>query len=123
MQTKFNSLPDWDFVGGETQCRTFELYESDGMRVCDIPGAVCEMAVVDFINQDSQNRLLKSATITNDENGNTCFVTVSLSPSDTVSMSGKYLYQLTIKDAKGNITAPRGIMRVYKNIDRDFLTR
>lgn len=123
MQTQAYSLPDWDFIGGETQSRTFALYESDGMHVYDIPGAVGEMAVVDFVNQDTQTMFVKTATISNDDDGNTCFVTVSMDSSDTVSMSGKYIYQLTIKDVKENIIALRGIMRIYRNIDRNFLTR
>lgn len=121
MQTNNYSLPEWRFVGGETQKRIFTLRELNRMNTYDIPGASIELAVVDFVNPKSAAKLLKSVEIQSDSTGRYCDAVVVLSPTDTLNLSGKYIYQLTIKDPLGNIAAPRGLMYIAENVDKSFI--
>ena len=112
MQTKLTTMPEWDFVGGETQKRTFTIYKPSGIAY-DIPNGTASLAIVDFVNRDSYPLLEKQS----------CKVAFSLSPSDTLSLFGKYIYQVTIKDGNGNASIPyQGIMVIARNIDRPFLS-
>ena len=121
MQAKSCKLPEWKFVGGETQKRTFTLHELNRDRTYDIPGAYVELAVVDFVNPKSDAKLRKSIEVKSDSNGRYCEAVVNLDPADTVNLSGKYIYQITIKDLLGNVVALRGIMHISENINKTFI--
>ena len=122
MQTKLTTMPEWNFVGGETQKRTFTLYKPSGIAY-DIPNGTASLAIVDFVNRTSSPSLTKQSSVTADANGKSCKVAFTLDPSDTVSLFGKYLYQVTIKDGNGNASIPyHGIMVIARNIDQLFLS-
>lgn len=122
MQTKLTTMPEWNFVGGETQKRTFTIYKPSGIAY-DIPNGTASLAIVDFVNRDSEPILLKQSSVTVDDNGKSCKVAFTLDSSDTVSLFGKYLYQVTIKDGNGNASIPyHGIMVIARNIDQLFLS-
>ena len=122
MQTKLTIMPEWNFVGGETQKRTFTIYKPSGIAY-DIPNGTASLAIVDFVNRDSEPILSKQSSVTVDDNGKSCKVAFTLDPSDTVSLFGKYLYQVTIKDGNGNASIPyHGSMVISRNIDRLFLS-
>lgn len=121
MNTVYYSLPEWDFVGGETQKRTLTLQKENG-RKYDLPGASAHLAVVDFVNSNSTPKISKDLSITSDGSGSYCEIIITLSPSDTVNLSGKHIYQITIKDASGNVSIPqKGIMHIANNIDKSFI--
>lgn len=121
MKTQFTALPDWNFVGGETQKRTFTVHKESGI-LYDIPNGSARLAVVDFVNRSSSPVLKKEVSITSDASGKSCNASFVLDPSDTLAMSGKYLYQITISDGNGNTSIPsHGIMIVDKNIDPEFI--
>lgn len=122
MQTKLTTMPEWNFVGGETQKRTFTIYKPSGIAY-DIPNGTASLAIVDFVNRDSDPVLSKQSSVTVDSDGKSCKVAFTLDPSDTVSLFGKYLYQVTIKDGNGNASIPyHGIMVIARNIDQLFLS-
>ena len=122
MQTKLTTMPEWNFVGGETQKRTFTIYKPSGIAY-DIPNRTASLAIVDFVNRDSDPVLSKQSSMAVDGDGKSCKVAFTLDPSDTVSLFGKYLYQVTIKDGNGNASIPyHGIMVIARNIDRPFLS-
>lgn len=121
MKTRFYTLPDWDFVGGETQNRVLTLQKEGGQKY-DLPGATAHLAIVDFVNCHSAPVLAKELQITQDGDGLYCVVTIPLSPSETVNLSGKHIYQITVKDVNGNTSIPqKGIMHISYNIDRSFI--
>lgn len=120
MQTRFYILPEWRLVGGETRKRTFTLHHDEGGPIYNIPGAIAEMAVVDFVNPHGEPRFRKPASVSADANGNYCEITVDLASVDTLNLQGKYIYQLTIRDALGNIAAPKGLMYIAPNINKSF---
>mgnify|MGYP002768883581 CR=1 FL=1 len=110
------ALPDWDFVGGSTQKRVFTLTKEDGSRL-DIQGATATLSVVEYVNR-GQSVLAKKVTVTADADGKYCEAIVSLQPSDTKALSGKYLYQLSAKDTGGNVSIPmHGTMWIAENLE------
>lgn len=114
-------LPDWEMVGGESQAKSFTLTQDNGVEY-SLPGATAQLAVVPFVNTTSTPLLTKLVQVTASESGNYCEVEFSLSPADTISFAGKYIYQVTIKDAQGNTSAPQGYLYVRANIDKAFST-
>lgn len=122
MKTQFYTLPEWDFVGGETQKRMITLRKEGGDQY-DLPGATAHFAIADFVNPGSTPLLAKDIQITEDADGRYCVVTIFLLPSETVDLFGKHVYQITVKDASGNVTIPqKGIMHIAYNIDRTFIS-
>lgn len=114
------SLPDWDFVGGSTQKRIFTMTSTSGV-VYDYPGSSASISIIEYVNRGTPV-LTKTATVGKDANGKYCEVTVALSPSETLNMCGKYIYQLSIKDAAGNYSIPMyGAMHVADNINKAFV--
>ncbi len=122
MQTKLTALPEWDFVGGETQKRTFTIQKPSGYEY-DIPNGTASLAVVDFVNRNSSPVFSKQVAVTANASGKACEASFTLVPSDTIHLAGKYLYQVTIKDGNGNTSIPsHGIMIIERNIDQSFLS-
>ena len=122
MQTKTYSLPEWNFVGGETQKRTFTLYETGADERYNLEGATAEIVVVDFVNHRSAPSLRKEVVIQMDSEENYCEAVVVLSPGDTLNLFGKFIYQITIKDSVGNVAALKGVMRISENINKTFVS-
>ncbi len=47
---------------------------------------------------------------------------VTLTPEETFDWEGKYIYQVSVRDAGGNVDVPsQGVLYVYKNIDEGFI--
>jgi hypothetical protein len=46
---------------------------------------------------------------------------VTLEYADTLNMSGKYVYQITVSDSVGNTDISQGIIYAKDNIDRKCL--
>ena len=123
MQTNNYVLPEWRFVGGETQKRIFTIYKTDGSTVHNLPNASIELAVVDFIHPKANAILPKRFDIQSDDTGSYCNVVVVLDSSDTVNLSGKYIYQISIKDSTRDISISKGIMYISENIDKSFICK
>lgn len=119
MLTTKDTLPDWTFVGGETQEYEFTLRSENG-GYYDIPDAMAFLAVAEFTNP-SNIVLRKEAPIAS--NGTySCLVVFALDPVDTVNLYGKHIYQITIRTAEGTVTVPqRGRMYIVENIDKDSI--
>lgn len=48
--------------------------------------------------------------------------TVTLSPIETVDLSGKYIYQIIIRDIDGDVEIPKqGILYITNNINKNFI--
>ena len=115
------TLPDWEFVGGSSQGRSFTLVSQNGQNF-DLPGAVASLSIVSYVNPDSKPALTKQVDVEPGEDGEHCEVAIQLSPAETQQLIGRYVYQLSIKDANGNIAIPQhGKMVVTRNLDQAFL--
>ena len=118
MITRKDTLPDWEFTGGETQEYEFTLRAENG-GYYDIPGASAHLAIAEFVNP--QATVLDVTGTLGKYNNYTCRVTFKLTPEDTVDLCGKYIYQITIKTKDGAVSVPqRGRMYIIQNIDKSF---
>lgn len=121
MQTRQFSLPEWEMVGGESQKRLFTLCDSTGLEY-DVAGGSANFAIVDYVNRFGEPYLTKPINIIQSDTGVFSVLEVTLSPSETINLSGKYIYQLSISDSSGNIAIPKhGIIYILNNIDKKFV--
>ena len=109
-----NMLPDWEFVGGETQKRTFTIMRENGQEY-DIQSGTAQLVITDYVNRGDPV-LTKQTGLSVSADGNYCDISIALSAADTLHMAGRYIYQLTIHDGNGNTSIPRhGNMWIYRN--------
>lgn len=107
-------LPTLSFDGGETKLFQVGLYTNRDRRVC-LSDAKAKLALVDFVNRSGIPLLHKDCTIIDSDDP--C-VSFTLEPNDTKDLSGKYIYQLTVRDLAGNIEIFRGFLLIRENADR-----
>lgn len=124
MKTKDFSLPDWSFIGGNSEVKDFILQKADGSFYMSESG-ICRLAIVDFINRDSLPVITKTVDIEIVENGAKTRAVFYLEPKDTAGLSGKYIYQLTALNTSDESTdvfiIGQGILRIKKNIDLNLI--
>lgn len=120
MQPEIYTLPTVSFVGGSTQELRFRLKDKFG-GIIDATGFTGNFAVCDYRFKDRTYLFQEDVSFINDENKIKSILKVVVHPASTRSMYGKFVYQITIKDAAGKIGIPnQGIMNITKNIDQDF---
>lgn len=113
-------LPDWDFVGGSTQERTFQFTDLNGIEY-DLDEGVAYFAVRRYVN-DGTIVITKQISVEKSQDGHYCSVIVSLTPGDTIDLAGTFTYQILIKDDEGNVAIPyHGRMHILSNIAPDFV--
>lgn len=117
------NLPEIHFVGGESQKFLFNLktpmgYDFDANE-CDIG-----FAIINYANKNGSPIITKNATVIMGINGIKNVAQVDLSPTDTLSLYGRYIYQITAKN-KDNITEipGQGIIDIARNIHTEYIQR
>jgi hypothetical protein len=123
------TLPTIDLVGGSTQELVFHVYNSVADAAQDLTGCEARFSVVSFINRTSKTVISEDMALSSEDTGSgevNDLLKVTLTPDKTVDLSGKYIYQITIRYTdKNNVIVDipwQGIMRVENNIDKAFLT-
>lgn len=118
------SLPEIDFVGGSTADLVFNVYgKREDPQPFDLTGCVANFSVIDYVNKTGTPVISKQMSARMNEY-NTAYnvLFVELKPSDTLELFGKYIYQITIKDADNNADIPKqGIIYIHNNINKSFL--
>ena len=115
------TLPDIDFVGGETQNFSFNVYFYANGSPFDVGGCTANFSIVSYNNKTGAPRVSKEMTVAQGADSTSNVLKVTLSPSDTVDLSGKFIYQITIRDAGGDVEIPKqGIMNIINNINKPF---
>lgn len=113
------TLPTIDFVGGETQDLLFNVYFHTKDKPFGLAGVTATFAIVNFRNKTGSTVLEKQMTATYNEDDIMNVLRVTLTPSETVNMSGKYIYQITIRDMNGITEIPKqGILFIINNINK-----
>lgn len=117
------TLPTVDFVGGETETLVFNVYSHTGHKAMTLTGDDCKFSIVSFGNKMGEPICTKEMEIHVGSDGVTDNVlSVTLVPSDTRDLYGKYIYQLTIHDKNGAIEIPKqGILYITNNIDKALI--
>lgn len=116
-------LPTIDFVGGETQSLAFNLFFHKNKRPFSTTGCTANFAIVGFTNKMGAPILTKPMEGRfNDEGTINNVLTVTLEPSETVGLNGKYIYQIQIRDIDGDVEIPKqGILYITNNINKGFI--
>lgn len=116
-------LPTIDFVGGETQDLVFNLFFYKNKRPFSTTGVSANFAIVSFTNKMGTPILTKPMEgAFNDEGTINNVLTVTLEPSETVGLNGKYIYQIQIRDIDGDVEIPKqGILYITNNINKGFI--
>jgi len=118
---KVYSLPEITFVGGETHDLRFHLRTDTG-RVFNASGVRATFSVVYSVNRTGKPVLSKSMSVIADDDGIESVLAVTLLPSETVNLYGKYIYQITIQDTYGETDIPsQGILGITNNIDKGVI--
>lgn len=113
------TLPTIDFVGGETQDLLFNVYFHTKDKPFGLAGATATFAIVSFRNKTGATVLEKQMTATYNADDIMNILRVTLTPSETVNLSGKYIYQITIRDMSGTTEIPKqGILFIINNINK-----
>lgn len=119
------SLPTIDFVGGSTQEIMFHTFFDRNKRAFDLASCTANFAVVNYVNKNGEPLISKTMEIIASEvDGETItnVLRVVLLPEDTVDLTGKFIYQISIQDISGEIEIPdQGIIRIANNINKNFL--
>lgn len=115
------TLPDWEFVGGSEQSRSFQFTQTDGDEY-NVSSGIAYFSVREYVN-DGSPVISKQFEFSTSTSGSYCVATVILDSADTKGLSGAYTYQLSLKDGDGTVVIPgQGRMFIRGNIDPNILT-
>lgn len=121
MQTCIYTLPEISFVGGETQELRFNLKNKNGTAF-DAAGSSSNFSICNYSNKVGTPLLSYTPTLFADEQGVSSILVVEIPKADTATLSGKYIYQITIIDLNGDSEIPdQGIMNITRNINQSFV--
>lgn len=115
------SLPELDFIGGSSHSFLFHTYCDEAKtKPLDLENCTANFSIVSFANKNGDPAVSKE--MAPQKNGvlfNTLQVT--LAPTDTLNLFGKYVYQITIVDGSGNVDLKQGIAYIHHNINTSIL--
>ncbi len=116
-------LPTIDFVGGETQDLAISVYFYKNKKPYSLSGCTSSFSIVSLRNKTGVPILTKPMGVSFSNDGSINNVlTVTLEPSETVHLAGKYIYQIQIKDIDGDVEIPKqGLLYITNNIDKSFI--
>ena len=121
MQINIYTLPEINFVGGETQNIRFCLRDGEG-NAFDATGVSADFSICNYSNKVGTPLLSYTPELVEDEGGVDSILSVTIPKEDTATFAGKFIYQITIIDIYGDATIPnQGIMNITRNIHQDYL--
>jgi len=121
MQTNVYTLPELNFVGGETQEIHFYLKKPDGTAF-NADGATADFAICNYSNKTGEPIKSYTPTFVTDGSGVLSILIVEIPAADTVELAGKFIYQITVIDINGDSEIPnQGIMNISRNIHQDYI--
>lgn len=125
MLNKMYSLPELCFVGGSSENLEFNLYyDKSNPRPFNIYGGEATFSIVHFSNKNSAPVVSKKMDIVLDNSSMSYNVLrVTLDPTDTVHLSGKFIYQITMKDVNDNVEISQGVLTIHSNIDKGLIAQ
>lgn len=77
-------------------------------------------SLTEYTNENDEPLVSKTAEIINTGDGNYGAI-ATLTPSDTLELDGKYIYQFTVIDSHGNAHSERGFAYINKNTNKQVL--
>lgn len=121
MKNDIYTLPQDSFVAGQTRKYAWRLLRESGHPFA-ANGCTGKFALIDYSDKDGEPILIKPIEFASADDGVSNVGIVALEPEDTLNLDGKYVYQLTIRDADGNVDIPnKGIFYISNNIHKSFV--
>lgn len=115
-------LPTIDFVGGETQEFEFNIFYPTNHKPCNMSGSISSFSIVNIRNKTGEPILIKPMKPGLSSKGDYNVLKVVLEPEETVELSGRYVYQIQIRDVDGTVEIPKqGLLYITNNIDKSFI--
>ena len=113
--------------GGNTDQWEIPIYGSDGTQMAygEAQYYTFTLSIKDYAYSHrpdgmTQFSLIKSGTVSRDDNGN-AFVVFTFAPEDTMFVYGKFLYQITsIGSIEENRNSAQGELLIMKTLDTGF---
>lgn len=110
------TLPEINFIGGETKIIDITIFSNEQhVGVENIDGI---LDICDYRTCIGDPVITKSGTIRTDDNGVSYF-TFELTASETKSLEGKYIYQITLSDETPFSKPWQGLMTIYSNANKE----
>lgn len=114
------TLPQVEFVGGSTQDFAFQCLQHRTGRPLDMSGSRADFSIIEYLNKHGDPLVSKIMEV-REVGGVNSQLFVSIPPEDTVDLWGKYIYQISIRNADGVMEIPnQGILYITNNIHKDF---
>lgn len=120
-QMKQYKLCDLSFIGGESQELNLKLFNSDNRQI-DASNVISEFALSPY-GHSIENPIFTTngIVISSESSSFTPYLRIILKPEDTVYFSGKYIYQISLKDIFGNVELYHGLLTIENNNSKDFV--
>lgn len=111
--SKLFKLPELCIIGGDYKERYFRINDLDNGGFMDTSNLEGKFALIPYGNRNGQP--VYKCDLTTDPNDNTIFL-LTLTSDDTINLSGKYIYQISIKASETKQQSFQGIMIIDRNI-------
>ena len=120
---EFYTLPEITFVAGERQTIVMNLWTpKPNAEPFNVNSCTINFSVINYSNKYGTPIISKICVIQNNEDNIPCIAITELLPLETVTLFGKYIYQITIVDIDGNTEIPnQGIIYIVNNINQGFI--
>lgn len=105
---------------GESQNIIVMLFSTNKNQI-DADGMTARLAISDYINRGGEPFVVKSCSIVQPAGSEQSSIFCQLSPLDTISMRGKYIYQITVTDIDDTVAILKGIMNISGNADQSAI--
>ena len=109
-----NTLPTISFIGGEKQDFSISMFLNN-TESYDLSDCTAYFSLAEWINK--ANTVISKTMYVSKNN-----LSIILESNETIDLSGKYIYQITIK--KDTNTLPilcQGVVYITKNIDKTVM--
>lgn len=106
------TLPTIEFIGGTSMPFVFRTYFRDGGRPFDLSMYDAVFSVISYVNKNGAP--LISLPMTKTEST----LRVTIPPSATKNLVGKYIYQIMINGESDESEACQGVFYIHNNIDK-----
>lgn len=113
------TLPPESMIAGTTKKLVLYLYTHNMKKQIDADGMIARFTLTDYVNPSNVPLVIKNCTILVPEGEELAVISVELARTDTLTLRGKYIYQVTIND-DSTIEALKGIMDIANNIDTAY---
>ncbi|MPM04300.1 hypothetical protein SDC9_50576 [bioreactor metagenome] len=114
-------LPEYSMTAGETQNITIMLFTQNKQQL-DADGMTARLAISDYINRNSEPFIIKTCSITQQAGYEISSLFCKLLPADTITLRGKFIYQVTITDVDDTVAILKGVMNIGANVDQSAIS-